>query len=267
MHRLQLMEIEDQSWCPAALRNGATDFLQTVMALADPYAPVRPLLLESLKRCGSRQIIDLCSGGGGPWLRFYPALQRDLEQPLQLWLTDLYPNSHAGLELQRQYPQQVGWWPEPVDALRPPEQLRGFYTLFTSGHHFRPEALGRILRQAVEKGQGIALFELTHRSLPALFLALLTPLAVLLLTPFCRPFRLSRLFWVYLIPLVPVLALFDGIVSCLRSYKPEELRSIVARLGENGYDWQIGEQPSDRGLTPLTYLIGTPHRRRDTQHV
>jgi hypothetical protein len=224
MNRLQLMEIEDQSWCPAALRNGVTDFLQTVMALADPYAPVRPLLIEALKRCGTLRIIDLCSGGGGPWQ------------------TDLYPNSHAGQELQRQYPQQVGWWPEPVDALSPPEQLRGFYTLFTSGHHFHPEALGRILRQAVEKGQGIALFELSHRSLLALFLVLLTPLAVLLVIPFCRPIRLSYLFWVYLVPLV-----------------------IVARLGESGYNWQIGEQPSDRGLPPLTYLIGIPRSNKPTE--
>jgi len=265
MHRLQLMEIEDQSWCPAALRNGATDFLQTVMTLADPYAPVRPLLLEALKRCGARRIIDLCSGGSGPWQRFFPTLQQDLGLPLQLWLTDLYPNPRAGLELQRQYPQQVGWWPEPVDALRPPEQLRGFYTLFTSGHHFRPEALGHILRQAVEKNQGVALFEVSHRSLRALFLVLLAPLAAFLVTPFCRPIRLSCLFWVYLVPLVPLLALFDGIVSCLRSYKPEELRSIVARLEESDYDWQIGEQPSHRGLPPLTYLIGTPRSNKPTE--
>lgn len=264
MHRMQLIEIEDQSWCPAALRDGVTDFLCTAMALADPYAPVRPMLLEALKRCGTRQIIDLCSGGGGPWQRFYPALQQDFGQPLQLWLTDLYPNPQAGAELQRQYPQQVSWWPEPVDALKPPEQLQGFYTLFTSGHHFRPEELERILQQAVEKGQGIALFELTHRSLPALFLSLLIPLIVLVVTPFCRPFRLSRLFWVYLVPLVPLLALFDGIVSCLRSYKPEDLRSIVARLGESHYNWQIGEKTPDRGLTPLTYLIGIPHSNQPT---
>lgn len=265
MHRLQFMEIEDQSWCPAALRNGATDFLQKMMDLIDPYAPVRPLLVEALKRCDARQIIDLCSGGSGPWQRFFPRLQQELGRPLQLWLTDLYPNPLAGLELQRHYPQQVSWWPEPVDALMPPEQLRGFYTLFTSGHHFRPEALSRILRQAVERGQGIALFEVSHRSLLALFLVLLAPLAVLLVSPFCRPVRLSYLFWVYLVPLVPLLALFDGVVSCLRSYKPGELRSIVAHLGESGYDWQVGEQPSHRGLPPLTYLIGIPPGNKPTE--
>jgi hypothetical protein len=265
MNRRQFMEIEDQSWCPAALRDGTTDFLQTVMTLTDPYAPIRPLLLESLNRCGTRRIIDLCSGGGGPWQRFYPSLQKDLAQPLQLWLTDLYPNPRAGLELQKRYPQQIGWWPGPVDALGPPEQLSGFYTLFTSAHHFRPEALGHILRQAVKKGQGIALFELTNRSLPALMLALLIPLIVLLLTPLCRPFYLSRFFWVYLIPLVPLLALFDGIVSCLRSYRADELRSIVAQLGDNGYNWQIGEKPSNFGLTPLTYLIGIPQGSQPTE--
>ncbi len=261
MHRLHLLEIEDLPWCPPALRNSTTDFLQCAMARLDPYAPVRPLLIEALQRTGARVIVDLCSGGGGPWRQFYNAMQEPLAHQPRLWLTDLYPNQEGGIELQRQHPRHVAWWPESVDATRPPEELTGFYTLFTSAHHFRPEALRQILRHAVDRRQGIAMFELTHRSPRALLLALLVPLAVMLLAPWCRPFRRSRLIWTYLIPLAPLLALFDGLVSCLRSYRPDELRQIVNDLGDTGYRWQIGELPSELTPIPLTYLIGTPRNR------
>ena len=51
---------------------------------------------------------------------------------------------------------------------------------------------------------------------------LLTPLAVGLATPFIRPFRWSRLFWTYVIPLVPLTCWWDGVVSQLRAYTPAE---------------------------------------------
>jgi hypothetical protein len=75
-------------------------------------------------------------------------------------------------------------------------------------------------------------------------------------TPWIRPFRWSRLFWTYLIPVVPFVFLFDGIVSCLRTYRPEELREMVGELTAAGYQWQIGEQSGMHGEMPITYLIG-----------
>ena len=71
-------------------------------------------------------------------------------------------------------------------------------------------------------------------------LTLLAPLVLIVVTPLIRPFRWSRLFWTYLIPLVPVLTLFDGLVSCLRIYSVQELNQLVAGLGTNDYHWEIG---------------------------
>src|SRR5439155_21664731 len=119
---------------------------------------------------------------------------------------------------------------EAVDATSGPPALSGFRTLFSSFHHFRPEEARRILADAVRQRQGIGVFEATQRSAPAMLAMLLTPLFVLLATPFIRPFRLSRLFWTYLLPVVPIVALFDGVVSCLRTYTPTELRALVAEV-------------------------------------
>src|SRR5262245_54392038 len=114
--------------------------------------------------------------------------------------------------------------PQPVDATRVPDELPGFRTMFSAFHHFRPEQASAVLADAVRMRQGIGVFEGTQRRPLALLLMLLVPLAVLITTPFIRPFRWSRLLWTYLIPIVPIVALFDALVSCLRTYSIEELR-------------------------------------------
>ena len=57
------------------------------------------------------------------------------------------------------------------------------------------------------------------------------------------------------------LMLFDGLVSCLRTYSVEELRDLAARLDANDYDWDIGTVKSMAGPIPITYLIGMPNEK------
>ena len=54
MRRLHLLEIEDQPWCPAVLRDAATDFLQFMIVATDTYLPAVPLLRSALERAGTR---------------------------------------------------------------------------------------------------------------------------------------------------------------------------------------------------------------------
>jgi hypothetical protein len=77
-------------------------------------------------------------------------------------------------------------------------------------------------------------------------------------TPLIRPFRWSRLLWTYLVPIIPVVLLFDGVVSCLRTYRPHELREMVEKLSASKYRWEIGEHSRSLGEAPITYLIGYP---------
>ena len=68
MRRLHLFEIEDQAWCPTVIRDCATDYLQHVIIAANVYEPIAERLGLAVARTGVTRIVDLCSGGGGPWL-------------------------------------------------------------------------------------------------------------------------------------------------------------------------------------------------------
>ena len=257
MKRLHLIEIHDQDWCPRTVRDGETDYLQFVIATTKPYAAMVPILAAALHRTGAREVLDLCSGAAGPWLWLQPVLAEQ-GVSVSVCLTDKYPNLEAFRQSNRLTPHSISFYPQSVDATRVPEQLTGFRTLFSAFHHFRPEQACAVLADAIHKRQGIAVFEGTQRSILALLLMLLVPLMVLLMTPFIRPFRWPRLLWTYLIPVIPLSALFDGLVSCLRTYSVEELRDLTAKLATNDYHWDIGTVKSTAGPSPITYLIGVP---------
>jgi hypothetical protein len=252
------VEIEDLPWCPAGVRDSATDYLQFSINLFKLYRSLTPRLCHALQQSGAQRIIDLCSGGGGPWLHLHAALH-DAGVPVRVCLTDLYPNTEAFERIQRATGHAIEVVPTPVNAMQVPAELPGFRTLFSSVHHFRPDEVRAILHDAVLQQQGIGLFDAVQRNPRPIMAALLVvPLTSLLVTPFIRPFRWSRLFWTYAISAVPLVLAFDGMVSCLRAYTPDELRALVASLGETGYTWEIGQEHEIHSAAVITYLVGYP---------
>ena len=144
----------------------------------------------------------------------------------------------------------------PVDARAVPRELHGLRTLFNGFHHFRPEDARAILHDASAARQPIAIFEVSRRSPSMIMWVLLVPIFVLLSTPFMRPFKWSRLLWTYVVPLVPLTCLWDGVVSQLRAYTVSELRDMAAAAGP--MTWRVDDPRLYRTGARVTYLIGWP---------
>mgnify|MGYP003578459828 CR=1 FL=1 len=75
MRRRQLIEIEDQAWCPPSLRDALTDYLRFALDLTTPYHVIVPRLVRAIRQSRATRVIDLCSGAGGPWRTLLPALR------------------------------------------------------------------------------------------------------------------------------------------------------------------------------------------------
>ena len=257
MKRRQLLEIADEGWCPALIRDFATDYLEQAITVANAYEPIVERLQKAVKLAQAGRVIDLCSGGGGPWRQMEKSFTKYCPE-VSIYLTDRHPNGGTQRRVQQMTGEIIKFHPDSINALRVPPELRGFRTLFSSFHHFKPAEAQAIIRAAVESRNGIGIFEGTQRHPRALLVMLLIPLVVWLLTPKIRPFRWSRLLWTYLIPVVPFVVFFDGIVSCLRTYTVEELKKFAAEYAASNYEWEIGEVKARHSLVPVTYLIGYP---------
>lgn len=254
MRRIQFIEIHEQTWLPSILRHEITDALQFGLNLFKAYAGIAPRLQGALDATDGTTIVDLCSGGGGPWADLSRRL-RGKSGSLDVWLTDKYPNIEAAKTIGADSAKNIRYYPTPVDAACVPRDLKGMRTIFTSFHHFSPNEGRAVLQDAVDAREAIAIFEITRRASSTMGFMFAWVVVLCVCTPWIRPFRWSRLFWTFVIPVIPLVLLFDGVVSCLRTYKLEELREIVESLNASEYRWEIKEQA---GKMPITTLIGLP---------
>ena len=264
MKRLQLIEIHDRPWCPGIIRDAVTDFLQFSTNRWGYYTVLLPTLCYFLQSLNAQQVIDLCSGGSGPWLRLYRTIARASGDSFRIILTDRFPNVPAFRLAREMSGGVLQYRKEPVICSDIPRDLAGFRTMFGSFHHFPPEAARHILQNAVDCGQGIGIFEMTERKPATIAAMLAAPLFVFLHTPLIRPFRWTRLLFTYLLPVIPLLVMIDGIVSCLRTYTLDELQEMTASLEGSAYDWELRKVRSPGSPFPVLYAIGCPRKETDS---
>jgi hypothetical protein len=251
--RLHLFEWEDLEWFPHAIRDLALDYLGFLEGRFALYKPVLPLLRRVFEQTGTLNVVDLCSGRGGMVLSLYEAFASEGIN-VKFTLTDKFPNLRAFRDIFSQYPLNLGYITDSVDATRVPSELVGVRTIFNAFHHFSPGVARSLLEDAVKAGQPICIFEFPERRLLTVISLLLTPLFVFFATPFIRPFLWRRLLWTYLIPVVPFICCWDGVVSQLRAYTVAELSGLTQ--GFEDYEWGAGSTSIPEQPGHLTYLLG-----------
>ncbi len=258
MGRIHLFEFEDQDWFPSFIRNYGTDFLQFLSNKAKLYKPIIPILEKGLSISKTNTIVDLGSGGGGGLLWLNSELKLRLPE-LKIILTDYYPNIPA-FERTKKMADNFEFITTPIDAREVPKSLNGLRTQFLALHHFKPSDAKKILQNVIDSQSSIAVFEAQERSIPSILAMLFSPISVLLSTPFIRPFSIGRIVFTYLIPIVPLFVLWDGVVSCLRTYSVEEMNVLVRQLDQyEDYNWKINKVKSGPGV--VLYLLGTPKKQ------
>ena len=249
MRRFHLFEFNDQPWLPQILREAETAYLVAAYRLVPLARDWAGKMLSTLRPGTRMEIVDLCSGAGGPVASLIDELERRGCTASAL-LTDLYPNSGCAPHA------RVSWLSEPLDATHVPAELKGVRTLFCGFHHFRPQSARAILEDAFLCRCPICIFEGGSGTAGGVATMLLVPFNVLAMMPFARPFRWAWLVFTYLIPLLPLIVFWDGVVSMLRIYSPEQMKALTAGFQAPDYLWEVGRLHV-RGIPGgLPYLVG-----------
>jgi hypothetical protein len=255
---VRLFEIHDQPWFPECMRREVVDGLQMIMEVTHTYQPIALRLQEALDRDGKRRVLDLCSGAGGPWPSLVRGFKERGAEPVEVFLTDKFPSAAKLAEAEPLAANHIHFIREPVDATQIPPHLNGFRTVFSAFHHFNPAEARGLLQDSARRGEGIAIFEAPSRHIFTLLSLLFIPMVDWAFAPFRRPFRWSRLFWTYVIPVVPFVLFADGLSSCLRTYSLKALRDLTEGLSTDNYKWEIGEDGGGALPFQITYVIGWP---------
>jgi len=260
IRRFQLFEFHDLGWFPATFRDALTEWLRVLWVRIDAYKAIAPVLAEVLKESGASQVVDLCSGGGGPLVEIQQALEAS-GHSFHAIVTDKFPNAEKMAELESRTNGRIGAVLTSVDATAVPRNLSGLRTLFNSFHHFDPPQARQILKDAFESLQPIAVMEIPNREFVGVaFSFFATFRGVLLLTPTMRPRKLLWWVFTYALPVIPFIVAWDGWVSHLRAYTPEELLQMTP-TGSAGYRWEIRKMELKNGQFTITCLLGIPQPR------
>lgn len=167
--RFHLFEIEDQVWCPSAVRAGIQSVLQLVwdmhlppLTKASSAAYIGDVILENLPNPGTFDFIDNCAGGGGPTpgieARVNAKLRAEGKKPARFVLTDLHPHINAWERLAKKF-ENITYVSDPVDArdcMRLARDGKRECRMFSlSFHHMDDPVAAAILKDAFENADAI----------------------------------------------------------------------------------------------------------------
>lgn len=258
LRRRHLVELEDLPWWPTPWRDAGTAFLAIALRLSGQAGLVAARIDDMLARTGETVVLDLGSGGGGPMAAVAAAMSRP---EARVYLSDLHPNLSAFEAVSAASAGRVTFSSSPVDATAVPADLSGLRTMINAFHHLPPDLARAVLQSAVDNGRPIAIIEVISRSPVQLLGLMFAPLSFALTLPLQRPVRPGNLLFTYVFPVLPAFVIWDGIVSWLRIYDPDELEGLVRSLrGAEDWTWEVGS--FKLGATPAwgVYLEGSPPR-------
>lgn len=257
MRRLNIFEFEDFSWFPNIWRKSMTRLIVVVHRLFKSEPVITEMIGKALEHSESNQVVDLCSGSGGPMEMVYHELLKEKTE-LKITMTDLYPNK----EVAKKFNQQQGglyYSLSSVNAAEVPSELVGVRTMICSFHHMPPQVAKNILKNAKDSLQPICIFELSDNSIPHFLAWTAFPVNILLcffITPMVRPITWYQLLFTYVIPVIPLFYAWDGAISNLRTYSVSDLDEMLVDLRDETYDWKI--EVVKKGNNKFLTLVGMP---------
>lgn len=261
MKRIHLFEFEDQSWFPDWIRVRMTRMIVVVHRLLGTTDTLSEIIADTLKRTNAINIIDLCSGSGGPMLEVIEKLRKDYGfSNATLTMTDLYPNQELAQIINSDNKDYTSYETHSVDATQLSEKHKSLRTMICSLHHMKPEVAKAILRDAKEAHQPICVYEISDNSMPPAWLWWIglpfNFIFALFVSAAVRPMSWQQIVFTYLIPVIPLCFAWDGAVSNIRTYTLSDMDQLLDGLHADNYKWEKGAIKGKGGNK--LYLKGIP---------
>lgn len=227
MKRKQITQIINTSWCPKFIKKLVAEFLSWFVVKVNATKPFIPLIESMVNDAHSNQIINIDFNIGAGIESVKPYLKEDIQIksiPISDFNTD----------------------------------TKGVYLFLNSFHQLNVKQAKEILSQIVNSKNPIIIVEGNNDSLwQVVGMTVFVPLTTLLTAPFVKPFRLTRLLFTYIIPVLPLIITIDGCIALLKLYNPKDLLELTSSINAPNYKWKADKNDNGRG-GKIIYLTGKP---------
>jgi len=227
MKRKQLTQITNTTWFPNFLKECVYEFMTWFVSKVNAAKPFLPVIEEGLKHANRIVVINRKCGAG-------------------FETVDHLINSQISRVI--------------IESQNFKASEEGLYLSVNSFHQFSVDEATNILKQIAQKRQPIVVVEGNNDSLWQVFgMTVIVPLTVLLTAPFVKPFRIERVIFTYLIPILPLVTFLDGFIALFKLYAPKDLDELTGSIETTNYYWRSGKIDNGRG-GKIIFLIGYPEK-------
>ncbi|PQE27614.1 Haloacid dehalogenase protein [Rutstroemia sp. NJR-2017a BBW] len=172
----------------------------------------------------------------------HPVMQSTQSSEVKFVLTDLHPHIPDWTAASKKS-ANLTFVDKPVDAANAPTDLlegvkgredkgKKVFRLYNLAFHHFPDALAaEILRNTMDTADGFAIFELQERTISSLITMFGMGILMMIITPFYFWRSPGHLFFTYVIPVIPFVLVFDGLISSLRTRNAKEVEALMKRAG------------------------------------
>lgn len=265
MKRIHSLEFHEWPECPTFIRESIVETLGTALSWGNICHAWASDFEKFCNKAGCTKILDLCSGTGWPVSILISVLQSRKTPLPQFILSDLFPHESSLKKMTVRHPDLVRYRLDPIDASQVPHQdPQTGLMILNAFHHFTPPMAKKILQNATDNRHPIFI----HESFPRNILRIFSMLHLLIPAVFLNPFltkteRFKKLLFTYAFPLIPLLGLWDGLISTLRVHTREEMLEMIRDCSAN-YEWTYREIPF-RPMGKAIIFYGIPIDHSESQ--
>lgn len=230
-----LFEFLDLPWIPESLRATVHDVLELCLGMPPRqyYEWVASEVLNLAEKFNAEAIVELGAGTAPITSALATASGEQIKsRGVSLQFSDLYPDLPFYQALEQKFPDVVHADRRSVDFLSPIDYAPGSLLVLSAAfHHVRPVDRMLVLRNlSVHR---VAVFEPLRRNLASTCLSLFGFLPALT-SPWrylnTRPGNMRRIFWCWLVPVAPLIIVWDGLVSCQRCWTAGEWEKNLSAI-------------------------------------
>lgn len=228
---MRLFEFGDLKITPAIYRKYLREYLFFFYKIFGYYRLWLPYVSAFIIRTNKKVLMEHCSGDGRVLLLIESQLFGREFDEISYIQSDIRPDFFA--KKINQLNSKFHYIEKKVDATRCNDYNKHPKIFINSFHHFTREQALKILEKNLKNRNEVIILEYCRNSILG-YLSMFISLPVIFVT---LPFRtdtkdLPMMFlFTYALPLFPLMVLWDGIISCLRSYSNMELAKIIYETG------------------------------------
>ncbi len=226
MKTVDLFQFNASTNIPATLQRTTMDIVEVCNSVFRPFfRNVANRVQEEALNSGCTHIVEM-GAGNAPITR---RLLESSEGSLTFTVCDLMPDEELYARLEKEHPKRVQGLTQAVDFTIPrqwpPQTLLVLVACF---HHVPVAERAAAFETLTNSADRVMLFSPVKKTLFCMFAAvgILVPGLLVPLIYIHRPARLRRMFWCWLLPIAPLIMLWDGVGGCVRQWTTAEWKAV-----------------------------------------